>query len=76
MVIWMKVTQDIYELPLMIADSAQELADMCGVGVNAIYSGVSKNKTGKMKHGSYRKVEYPLTKREIEAKKRHRKMHR
>lgn len=31
MTLWMKVTRDEYEFPLMIADSQKELAIMCGV---------------------------------------------
>ena len=36
--IWLKVTNDKYELPVAVADSAEELAKMCGVKVNNIHS--------------------------------------
>lgn len=39
--LWMKVTLDKYELPLMVADSAAELAKMCGTTVQSIYTNVS-----------------------------------
>lgn len=34
--IWMKVTPDKYEFPLLIADSAQELAELMGLKVDTI----------------------------------------
>lgn len=36
--IWLKVTLDKYELPVAVADSAEEMAKLCGVSVNNIYS--------------------------------------
>ena len=44
MFVYMLVTEDKFELPLAIADSAAELARMLGVDVNLIYSAVSKAK--------------------------------
>lgn len=40
---WLLVTPDKYELPLYVADSAQELADYCGVIRNTIYSTMSRH---------------------------------
>ena len=36
--IWMEVTNDKYELPLKIADSGAELARMCGLHPDTLYS--------------------------------------
>lgn len=44
--IWMKVSLDEYELPMIVADTSQELADMCGVSQNTVLSCVSKVKAG------------------------------
>jgi predicted DNA-binding transcriptional regulator AlpA len=53
----MKVTNDKYELPLVVADSVQELADILGVSRNSIYSSMSHVKAGDSKSTPYRKVE-------------------
>lgn len=39
--IWMEVTPDEYELPIKVADSGGELARMCGLSRDAIYSSIS-----------------------------------
>lgn len=57
MVIWMKVTNDEFELPVAIADSAPLLAEMLGTTTNAIRSSVSHLKSGRNKRSLYRKVE-------------------
>ena len=49
MTIYMKVTRDKYRLPVAVADSAKELAWICGVSQNAIYSGFSHAKRGDWK---------------------------
>lgn len=41
MSIYMAVTTDKYELPIAVATTAKELADMCNVTENAIYSSVA-----------------------------------
>lgn len=33
---WLKVTKDKFELPLCVADSREELAQMCGIAVNSL----------------------------------------
>ena len=42
--IYMMVSHDKYELPLAVADSAKELADMCGVMEHTIYTMISHAK--------------------------------
>ena len=39
--IWLLVTADELELPVAVADTAGQLADMIGVRVNNIYSAIS-----------------------------------
>ena len=47
MKIWMKITQDKFELPLVIADSSVELAMICNTTSDAIRSSVKRNGTKK-----------------------------
>lgn len=54
MTIYMKVTRDKYRLPVAVADSPKELAALCGVSPNAIYSGFSHEKREE------RRLEKPL----------------
>ena len=56
-VIWMEVTRDEFELPIRIADSVEELAEMCGKSVNCIRSDISHWKAGRLKTCRFRKVE-------------------
>ena len=51
--IWMKVTKDIYQLPLMVADSASELAEMCGTSRNSVVSTFSHYRKGRIEFPSY-----------------------
>lgn len=53
MKIWMKVTQDEFELPLAVADSSYELAKMCGTTANNVRSTVAKAKSGIIKNPSF-----------------------
>ena len=55
--IWMEVTRDEYELPVRIADSVEELAEMCGTSTNTIRSNISHWKKGRLKTCRFRKVE-------------------
>lgn len=42
-VVWMKVTLDRLQLPIAVADTAKELAEMLGmVSANSIYSSLSR----------------------------------
>ena len=59
MVVWMEVTKDEYELPVFIADSAPELAQLSGVKENLVYSMASKYKAGVLKRSKFQRVEIP-----------------
>lgn len=48
MKIWMKVSHDKYELPIAVADSASELAKLCGTTPNVIYSQRSHFRAGRI----------------------------
>lgn len=54
--VWMQITKDKYELPVAVANTANELAEIVGVDVSAVRSAVSKQKTGKRKVTKYIKV--------------------
>ncbi len=54
--VYMKVTDDEYELPLCVADTVMELAELTGSTRNAIYTAVNKQKRGKLKKSQWRKV--------------------
>lgn len=56
--LYMKVTSDIYELPLAVADSTEELAQMVGARRNTIDSIICHAKDGKRKRSKYCKVEW------------------
>jgi len=56
-VLWMEVTQDDLEQPLKVADTAQQLAVMCGVSVHKIWDEYSKWTHGVLKKCRWRKVE-------------------
>lgn len=48
MVVYMVVTRDKYELPLFIADTAQEIADYKGVNKQSVFQQMArKNKKGR-----------------------------
>ena len=38
--VWMRVSNDIYELPEVVAGTVQELAYLCGVKRTSIYSSI------------------------------------
>jgi hypothetical protein len=52
----MVVTQDKFELPLAVADSAYELADILHVDVTVIMHAVSDRYKKKPKESKYKKV--------------------
>lgn len=59
--LYMAVTNDEYELPIFVCDTAQELADKLGVKMNTVYVMLgreSKHKKKLNRHGKhlYRKV--------------------
>lgn len=43
--VWMKVTDDIYELPVAVADTAAGLAKLVGVNENSIYVAIRRERT-------------------------------
>lgn len=49
----MKVTKDKYQLPLAVADSASELAEICGTTRNSVVSTISHYKKGRIDFPSY-----------------------
>lgn len=55
--IYMAVTKDALSLPLAVADSAAELAELRGVQVETIRSLISRERTGKIKRPGYIVVE-------------------
>ncbi|MBQ8429096.1 MAG: hypothetical protein IJX30_03255 [Clostridia bacterium] len=57
MKLYLKVTGDLYELPLAVADSVEELARMCGVSESTIYSSVYRHRKGQLKFSRYICVE-------------------
>lgn len=57
MKIYLMVSNDKYQLPLFVADSARELSRMSGVPANTIYSMTSKYKHGKIKSSRFICVE-------------------
>ena len=57
--VWMKVSDDEYELPVAVADSLSALARLCGVTEASIYSSMSKARHG-IRKTLYRKVRIDL----------------
>lgn len=49
MKVYMEITKDEYELPIAVANSAEELARICGTTRNAILSSISKANIGFIK---------------------------
>ena len=58
-VVYLKVSHDRYELPLAVADSVREMAEICGVPENNISSLIGKYEHGILKWVSFRKVVIP-----------------
>ena len=56
MVLYMYVTNDIYELPICVAESVVELSKMVGISPNCISSSISHQKSGRNKRSQYIKV--------------------
>ena len=65
--VYMCVTDDELELPVAVADTARELAKLCGTTENAIHSAIShakkRNVTGR---SIYQKVTFCEKKSEVE----------
>ena len=56
--IYMAVDLNHYELPYAVADSAKELALMCGVKENTVQSAISNVKAGRAKRSRYVEVRF------------------
>lgn len=54
--IYMMVSDDKYEIPIYIADSAQELAEKVGVKKGTIYSSVLRWEKGQTKKTKYIRI--------------------
>lgn len=57
MKVWMKVTDDEYELPVIVADTSKELAKKCGVSAMTIRALASRVRSGERKSSTYICVE-------------------
>ena len=55
--VYMKVTRDKYELPVAIANTMKELAQILGVKKDTISGCISRYNRGIASHSAYRKVE-------------------
>ena len=54
--LYMVVTDDEYELPLIVCDTIRELARCTGVDENSISCGLARYEKGIHKHSKYRRV--------------------
>lgn len=57
MTIWIEVTRDKYELPIHVADTAKELAEMSRCSTNNIYSAISHYRHRNQSSAKFYKVE-------------------
>lgn len=55
--VWIKVTKDELRLPVAMADTAAELARICGTTTNVVISSVSHARRGDLKSSSYECIE-------------------
>lgn len=54
--IYMKVSDDEYELPIAVADTVPKLAKLLGVKSNTIYATMHRHKNGEVKRSSFVRV--------------------
>ena len=57
MKLYMEVTTDKYQLPLIVTDTPKELARLCGVDTQYIWTYLNHVKNGKIKKPRFIKVE-------------------
>ena len=57
MTLYMEITQDKYQLPLIVADTPKELARLCGVNTQYIWTYLNHVKNGRIKKPKFIKVE-------------------
>ena len=62
--LYLFVTNDQYELPMAVADTVYEMADMLGVTGSAVSKGVRLHERGG--HSQYRRIWVQLTNKEAE----------
>lgn len=55
--LYLQVTNDKYELPLVVAESQEELALICGVSRNTIASSLRRQRSGECRRSQFRAVE-------------------
>ena len=53
MKVWIKLSDPVYQLPEVIADSAKELAEKCGVSPTTISSNWIRYRRGDAKYSKY-----------------------
>lgn len=56
--LWMKVTKDKYQLPLAVADTSNQLAELCGVNKEVIFRQINRQKNNPKINPIYVRVEY------------------
>ena len=56
--LWMKVTNDKYQLPLVVADTSSQLAELCGVNKEVIFRQINRQKKNPKVKPRYIRVEY------------------
>lgn len=54
----MKVTNDKYQLPLAVADTSSQLAELCGVNKEVIFRQINRQKANPKVKPRYVRVEY------------------
>lgn len=55
--LYLYVTDDRYELPIFVEDSAAELAKKLGISTNTVYSSISHEKNGNVHRSRFKSVE-------------------
>lgn len=55
--LYLEISQDEYELPIIVCDSASELARRTGLSENNVYSQISKGRKGKYQHPRFISIE-------------------
>ena len=56
--LYLMVTSDEYELPIIVTDSVDELAEKTGRSKNTIQSEISHYLSGRYKHSPFRRIEF------------------
>ena len=54
--VWMRITHDKFELPTAVASSPEELAAICGVKLQTVYSSASRARLGQCRFTKYIRV--------------------